>query len=150
MFTLWEIHSSEKSDVHSMHNFIPMEWLKERVTFTLWEIHSSEKSDVHSIHYLTPMEWLKERVTFTLNFLQCMSASRSDFAEYIQNGLLAGFHIGFSRHCSLQAPHCNHLLASQHPEVVWEHIRFELERGSLVGPLHPSLAAQVNTSPIKS
>ena len=45
------------------------------------------------------------------------------FAEYILNGLLAGFCIGFSQHCPLQALHRNHPSASQHPEVVQEHIR---------------------------
>ena len=70
------------------------------------------------------------------------------FAEYILNKLLAGFCIGFSRHCPLQALHCNHPSASQHLEVVRKHIRSELERGSLVEPLHPSLAACVHTSPI--
>ena len=49
------------------------------------------------------------------------------FAEYIWNGLLAGFCIGFSRRCPLQALHRNHLSASQHPEVVREHIRSELQ-----------------------
>ena len=47
------------------------------------------------------------------------------FAEYIWNGLLAGFRIGFSRRCPLQALHRNHPSASQHPEVVREHIRSE-------------------------
>ena len=70
------------------------------------------------------------------------------FVEYIWNRLLAGFHVGFSKRCPLQALHRNHPWATQHPEVVWEHIRSELQRGSLVGPLHPSLAAQVHTSPI--
>ena len=70
------------------------------------------------------------------------------FVEYLWNGLLAGFHVGFSQHCPLQALHRNHPSASQHPEVVWEHIRSELQRGSLVEPLYPSLAAQVHTSPI--
>ena len=70
------------------------------------------------------------------------------FAEYIQNGLLAGFRIRFNRRCPLQALHRNHPSVSQHPEVVQEHIRSELQRGSLVGPLHPSLAPQVHTSPI--
>ena len=67
------------------------------------------------------------------------------FAEYILNGLLAGFRIGFSRHCPLQALHRNHPSASQHTEVVREYIKSELERGSLVGPL---LTAWVHTSPI--
>ena len=70
------------------------------------------------------------------------------FAEYIRNGLLAGFRVGFSWRCPLQALHRNHSSASQYPEVVREHIRSELQRGSLVGPLHPSLAEQVHTSPI--
>ena len=69
-------------------------------------------------------------------------------AEYIWSGLLAGFRVGFSQRCPLQALYRNHPLASQHPEVVWEHIRSDLQQGSLVGPLHPSLAAQVHTSPI--
>ena len=70
------------------------------------------------------------------------------FAEYILNGLLAGFCIGFGQHYPLQALHRNYPLASQHPKVVREHIRSELERGSLVGPLHLSLAAWVHISPI--
>ena len=68
--------------------------------------------------------------------------------EYILNGLLAGFCIGFSQHYPLQALHRNYPSASQHPKVVREHIRSELERESLVGPLHPSLAAWVHISPI--
>ena len=59
-----------------------------------------------------------------------------------------GFRVGFSRRCPWQALYHNHPLASQHPEVVWKHIRSDLQRGSLVGPLHMSLAAQVHTSPI--
>ena len=73
------------------------------------------------------------------------SASRPEVAEYILNRLLAGFRIGFSRHCPLQALHRNHPSASQHTEVVREYIKSELERGSLVGPL---LTAWVHTSPI--
>ena len=49
------------------------------------------------------------------------------FVEYIWNGLLAGFRVGFSRRCPLQALHHNHPSASQQPEVVQEHIRSELQ-----------------------
>ena len=37
------------------------------------------------------------------------------FAKYIWNGLLAGFRVGFSQRCPLQALHRNHPSASQHP-----------------------------------
>ena len=70
------------------------------------------------------------------------------FAAYIRQGLQTGFRIGFDRGCPLAPTQRNHPSAVQHPEVVHDHLQVEVARGSLVGPLAPSLAALVHTSPI--
>ena len=42
----------------------------------------------------------------------------------------------------------NHPSSLEHPSVVQQHIEIELERGSLVGPLPPGQAEQIQVSPL--
>ena len=69
-------------------------------------------------------------------------------ACYAASGLTNGFHIGFDHRCRLRCNGRNHPSATEHPLIVQQHIEVERARGSLVGPLPPSLAATVHLSPL--
>ena len=71
-----------------------------------------------------------------------------EFATYIGNGLLHGFHVGFHRGTSLRQNWCNHPSSLDKPAVIQAHITMETQCGRLVGPLPPGLAEQVHVSPL--
>ena len=48
--------------------------------------------------------------------------------------ILCGFRIGYNRAVSAASARKNMLSAREHPEVVSEYLRKELERGALIGP----------------
>ena len=69
-------------------------------------------------------------------------------AGYILSGLTNGFRIGFDRRCRLRCNGRNHPSSTEQPLIVQQHIELEQARGSLVGPLSPSLATTVHVSPL--
>ena len=69
-------------------------------------------------------------------------------ASYILSGLTNGFHIGFDNRCSLWCNGRNYPSTTEHPLIVQQYIEVKRARGSLVGPLSPSLAATVHLSPL--
>ncbi len=70
------------------------------------------------------------------------------FAQYILKGISQGFHIGFDKGCRLKQNWRNHPSSLENPVVVTSHIKTEVERGCLVGPLPPFQVSQVHVSPL--
>ena len=67
-----------------------------------------------------------------------------EFATYIGNGLLHGFHMGFHRGTSLKQNWRNHPSLLDKLAVI--HIAMETQCGRLLGPLPPGLAEQLHVS----
>ena len=58
------------------------------------------------------------------------------FAQYIQQGLSSGFHVGFRRSLlRLRASGRNHPSSLANPSVVWSSIQTEVAAGRMIGPL---------------
>ena len=71
------------------------------------------------------------------------------FVQYILQGLIKGFRIGYDRSgSSLRPLRHNHPSSLANPHTVSMHVDRELQAGRLVGPIQASLAIFVHTSPI--
>ena len=60
----------------------------------------------------------------------------SRFRDYILRGLKNGFRIGYNGADMVTSAKRNMLSTREHPEVVAEYLRKELERGVVLGPFH--------------
>ena len=70
-----------------------------------------------------------------------------EFREYILCGLRNRFRIGSNKAVSAESARKNMLSAREHPEVVSEYLRNELERGALIGPLRKNIVQGVIFNP---
>lgn len=71
------------------------------------------------------------------------------YAQYIYDGLVKGFRVGFNYHLTKLHPnHSNHPSALAHKREVDERIAAELNAGRLLGPLPAHMLSQVHLSPI--
>ena len=69
------------------------------------------------------------------------------FAEYIITGIAQGFRIGFqyTSHARISAK-ANHPSANEHPDIISYSLDTEIQKGRLLGPLHPSIHSLIHTS----
>ena len=71
------------------------------------------------------------------------------FAQYIAQGIVEGFHVGFDRAYPLKSAKRNMISASDHPEVVDKYLKTECEAGRVFGPFGPNeLVPAAHISPI--
>ena len=97
------------------------------------------------------LHWSLPRAPSPVNVVPLLPALHShpdqQFAQYIKEGLQFSFRISFNQVHPLQSCAGNHPSATKHLAVVWEHVRTELIRGSLVG-WPPPAADCVQLSPL--
>ena len=69
------------------------------------------------------------------------------FAEHIITGIAQGFRIGFqyTSHARSTAK-ANHPSANEHPDIISCSLDTEIQKGRLLGPLHPSIHSLIHTS----
>ena len=71
------------------------------------------------------------------------------FAQYVVQGLVEGFRIGFNRTHLLKSAKRNMISASEHPDVILKYLKTEEEAGRVLGPFEPNeLGPPAHISPI--